>query len=31
MIKKGHVEVMKRLNYIDNTDMVRLEEEDIVP
>jgi hypothetical protein len=31
MIKKGHVKVMKRLNYIDNTDMFRLEEDDIVP
>lgn len=31
MIKKGQVEVMKMLEYIDNIDMIRLREEYIVP
>lgn len=30
-IKKGHIEVMKRLDYIDSTDMIRLGEEHAIP
>jgi hypothetical protein len=31
MIKKGQVEVMKMLEYIDNIDMIMLGEEDTIP
>lgn len=30
-INKGYVEVMKRLDYIENTNIIQLREEDIVP
>jgi hypothetical protein len=30
-IKKGHVQVTKRLDYIEDTDIIRLGEEDIMP
>jgi hypothetical protein len=30
-INKGYVEVMKRLDYIEDTNIIRLREEDIVP
>jgi hypothetical protein len=30
-LKIGYVEVMKMLNYIEDTDIIRLSQEDIVP